>query len=193
MNSQAQDLLLAYNQNFIEYGESMPQSVELETLPVGVLGGTASSDGYFEDFTARLGAFVKNYPLLASSYGGSEPHNWQARVITFGSRGYGACSDESSDDELSDDEHNKKRSDKRSEHSDRGSEEEHHLPLTEFGNFIVDAAVGGNNLHPEDRCVETMDETAAEGGSYKKINTTRDGKSNFTRMENSILNFTANK
>ena len=202
-----QDLLLAYNPEFIEYTSlnSMPQPVEPETIPLAALGGTASSDGYFEDFTDTLGGFVNNYPLLASSYGGSELHNWRARVITFGSRGYGGRSNGSSDDERSDDERsdNKRSDNKRSEHSEHSERSEHsehsehkgsageghHLPLTEFGNFIVNV-VGGDTLRPEDG---TMDETDAEAGSYEQFNTWVVGKSNAPRVENSILNFTADK
>jgi len=157
----------------------MSQPVE----PKEALGGTESSDGYFNDFTDRLGSFVKNYPLLASSYGCSDPDNLRARVITFGSRGYGACSDGSSSDDSEHERNEHERNEhERNEHerSER-SEEKHRLPLITFGGFIVDVDGGAEKYDG------AMDETGAEGGSYEQFNT------EIKNQPNSILNFAANK
>lgn len=131
-----QDLLLAYNEGFTGYTSlgSMSQPLQHRGRALrpedSVLGGTATSDGYYEDFTASLARFVKDYPRLADPQarpktGGTaaatpqatsqttsmaevkdlsapRPLNWGAMIITFSV----PCDsdDERADDERSDDE-----------------------------------------------------------------------------------------
>jgi hypothetical protein len=128
-----QDLLLAYNEDFTGYTSlgSMSQPLEHRGRALrpeaSVLGGTETSDGYYEDFTASLARFVKDYPRLATTpqarpkTGGTaaatlqatslagvkdmsapRPLNWGAMIITFSV----PCDsdDEHGDDERGDDE-----------------------------------------------------------------------------------------
>ena len=68
-----QDLLLAYDADFTGYTSLSRMAQPLEdraAIPrsrqTGTLGGTADPDGYYEDFTARLGRFVREYPMLGA-------------------------------------------------------------------------------------------------------------------------------
>jgi hypothetical protein len=68
------DLMLAYNEDFVGLTttNTMAQTLEVDDDPkppatIGVLGGTADPDGYYEDFTSRLDDFVRNNPRIGGS------------------------------------------------------------------------------------------------------------------------------
>ena len=129
-----QDLLLAYNGDFTGYTSlgSMPQPLEHRgsLRPEGVvLGGTVTSDGYYEDFTASLARFVKDYPRLAAPQarpktGGTaaeaRPLNWGAMIITFSAPD--DSDDERGDDERGDDERDDERGDDERGDGERGDD-----------------------------------------------------------------------
>ena len=85
-----EDLLLAYDDEFT--GFTAQETPALTST--GTLGGSADPDGYYEDFTARLGGFVRAYPRIrtggnAHAHAHSHAHspgggiNWGAVVVAL--------------------------------------------------------------------------------------------------------------
>lgn len=188
-----QDLLLAYDPGFTGYTSlgSMSQPLEPEASGLddsSTLGGSATPDGYYEDFTASLGRFVRDHPLLAGPRGGpktggaraaSGPLNWGTMVISFGAP----------DDDDDDDDYGGERADDNEDDEEEDDDNDavggtHPTPLMSLGDFIVDAdVIGGvsvaalpradNILAEYDDSDEyvggEMDETDAEAGSYERF------------------------
>jgi hypothetical protein len=87
-----QDLLLAYNPGFTGFTSlsNMPQPIEVSDPDDDLLfGERVTPDGYYEDFTASLNRFVKNYPQIAFPQGGlknggaSKALDWGVVVTVF--------------------------------------------------------------------------------------------------------------
>jgi hypothetical protein len=79
-----QDLLMAYDSDFVGYTSfgRMAQPVEaIYGAPGGVWGGGENDydtpDGYYEDFTARLGRFVRENPHLGLAQPAAAPERAQ--------------------------------------------------------------------------------------------------------------------
>jgi hypothetical protein len=159
--SKAQDLLLAYNDDFTGFTSSSTMAQPLEpagslatagppSWATGVLGGAADPDGYYEDFTARLDQFVRRYPRLG---GGGRPGgrgqrgdlDWSALVITLDAPDE---SSDGSDDEAGEDTEDREEGDSEDEDEPqpaaaaaadgtRGGS-----PLISLSDFIVEADGG---------------------------------------------------
>jgi hypothetical protein len=222
-----QDLLLAYNEGFTGYTSlgSMSQPLEHRGRALrpedSVLGGTATSDGYYEDFTASLARFVKDYPRLAAPQsrpktGGTaaappqatpqatsmteardvsaiRPLNWGAMIMTF-SVPYDS-DDERGDDERADDERgDDERADDERADDERGDMKggaHHRAPLVSLGDFIVDGEYLGGL---GDGISAEMDETDAEADPFERFHFgLQPAADGSDPMDRSILSFVFDK
>jgi hypothetical protein len=163
-----EDLLLAYDDEFT--GFTAQETPALTST--GTLGGSADPDGYYEDFTARLGGFVRAYPRIRTGGNAHAPGggiNWGAVVVALDDRGAELepprRNDEaaSSSDDDDDDDEDEKDEDEKDCGCNGGSD------MTLFSEFVTntrDRDDRGDRDDRDDRDDDTpqgeMDETPAE-------------------------------